>query len=98
MFKMLISTTLLLSTTTFAQLKPGTASRSNLQRSDLDEPVYWVAGYFAVDRLPDDVSTMVVCNEFGGPQCQLSDHSGLVHNCVVPATDAMVSDMKKDPF
>lgn len=60
MSKMLILTTLLLSATAFAQLKPGSASRSNLQRSDLNKPVYWVAGYCTVDKLHDDVSRMAV--------------------------------------
>ena len=49
-----------------------------------------------MDGFPDDMSTMKVCNEYWGTQCQITGYFGLVHGCVVPATDATVSDVKED--
>ena len=93
---MLLFTTLPRSASTFGQLMLGRASRRNLQRPDLNESIYWDSGYCAVDGFPDDMSTMKVCKEYGGTQCQITDYFGPVHVCVVPATDATVPDVKKD--
>ncbi len=49
-----------------------------------------------MDGFPDGTRMIKVSNEYEGTQCQLTDYFGLVHDCVVQATDVTVSGVKKD--